>query len=299
MFSGRTQSLKGVASRRPSAFTLIELLVVIAIIAILAAILFPVFAQARGKARQSSCLSNMKQMGLAVMQYTVDYDSTYPLGGTDSWGAWWPTIVQPYVKSLGIFVCPDGNAAKQPYAYLTNPDRPGRGVGIDYAANALWRSLGTSPATFACSGIMCDIQGNTTWKGSIMSTSEADVNLPAASVMIAEKHCDEAGSVGGYSYASVPDGAGNSSNFIGSVFDTNGNLNAGLYGFTTPNNIPNGTRSATAAYPNGRRGAVTARHQNQSNFLFADGHVKSMDPAATNPDPVGQPQNNLWNAVRN
>ncbi len=61
-----------------SAFTLIELLVVIAIIAILAAILFPVFAQARDKARSASCLSNMRQMGLGLMQYVQDYDETYP-----------------------------------------------------------------------------------------------------------------------------------------------------------------------------------------------------------------------------
>jgi prepilin-type N-terminal cleavage/methylation domain-containing protein len=64
--------------RHTNAFTLIELLVVIAIIAILAAILFPVFAQARGKARQSSCLSNEKQIALSLMQYQQDYDETLP-----------------------------------------------------------------------------------------------------------------------------------------------------------------------------------------------------------------------------
>jgi len=70
--------------RNRSAFTLIELIVVIAIIAILAAILFPVFAQAREKARQTSCLSNERQLGLAVIQYVQDYDQTYPPGGKET-----------------------------------------------------------------------------------------------------------------------------------------------------------------------------------------------------------------------
>ena len=68
---------------RKTAFTLIELLVVIAIIAILAAILFPVFAQAREKSRQAVCLSNTKQMGLALSMYTQDFDDRLPMGGHD------------------------------------------------------------------------------------------------------------------------------------------------------------------------------------------------------------------------
>jgi prepilin-type N-terminal cleavage/methylation domain-containing protein len=98
------------------AFTLIELLVVIAIIAILAAILFPVFAQARAKARQTMCLSNTKQIGLGLMQYVQDYDETYPMsryGGPGS-GIFegqtntpsWPILILPYVKNVGVFACP-------------------------------------------------------------------------------------------------------------------------------------------------------------------------------------------------
>ena len=88
------------------AFTLIELLVVIAIIAILAAILFPVFARARENARRSSCLSNLKQIGLGVMQYTQDYDERLPLGIYSTFTTRWSDIIQPYTKSRQIFQCP-------------------------------------------------------------------------------------------------------------------------------------------------------------------------------------------------
>jgi len=112
--------------RRKSGFTLIELLVVIAIIAILAAILFPVFAAAREKARGISCVSNLKQQGIAMLSYSQDYDGAQFLSGSrgahtgdkciDGYStfnsnvrAWidWEDIVMPYVKSDGIFTCPD------------------------------------------------------------------------------------------------------------------------------------------------------------------------------------------------
>ena len=89
-------------------FTLIELLVVIAIIAILAAILFPVFAKVREKARQTSCLSNEKQIGLSILQYVQDYDETFPMAARpthDQNG--WVNSVYPYVKSTSLFSCPD------------------------------------------------------------------------------------------------------------------------------------------------------------------------------------------------
>lgn len=106
-------------NRPGNGFTLIELLVVIAIIAILAAILFPVFARARESARSITCISNQKQLGTAFMMYFQDYDESLPtlVGPTENWScnapnsAWveyggWPVFVHPYVKSGGVYKCP-------------------------------------------------------------------------------------------------------------------------------------------------------------------------------------------------
>ena len=119
--------MKGLTRWR-SAFTLIELLVVIAIIAILAAILFPVFAQARDKARMTACLSNAKQLGTGLMMYVQDYDETYfwqsGWNQVDEWGPgrWgnsfrsytrWPNAHMPYLKNEGIFKCPSDKASNR------------------------------------------------------------------------------------------------------------------------------------------------------------------------------------------
>src|ERR1700689_2711378 len=102
------------SQRLNGGFTLIELLVVIAIIAILAAILFPVFAQAREQARKTSCLSNVKQLNLGCLMYIQDYDETIPLlSGSNPNGTGvvtWQDTVQPYIKNYAICFCPD-NAA--------------------------------------------------------------------------------------------------------------------------------------------------------------------------------------------
>ena len=152
----------GMRRPRPSspslrAFTLIELLVVIAIIAILAAILFPVFAKAREKARQASCASNLKQLGLATLQYVQDNDESWPLyqynnGIPQYWfgrkvGTTWDKsqgLLQPYMKSTQVQKCPS----------WTGANKFGDGNGYGYNAVALG-SDGTGnydPATFALLG---------------------------------------------------------------------------------------------------------------------------------------------------
>lgn len=113
-------------------FTLIELLVVIAIIAILAAILFPVFARARENARRTSCSSNLKQIGLGILQYVQDYDETMP--GHNMQGVQkqvWQDTIQPYVKSDQLFVCPSDSGAKfiSSKGYADRPNGNGGTVG--------------------------------------------------------------------------------------------------------------------------------------------------------------------------
>lgn len=118
-------------------FTLIELLVVIAIIAIVAAILFPVFSQAREKARAAQCLSNLKQVGMAARMYSQDFDEvlvpnylagspiSLSLVGT-AYLQWFPDLLQPYVKNSNVFVCPDWSDI---YTYGRTTFPPGEGAG--------------------------------------------------------------------------------------------------------------------------------------------------------------------------
>lgn len=128
------------APRTIPGFTLIELLVVVAIISILAAILFPVFAAAREKARQSACASNERQLGLAILQYTQDFDETLPCGHANAYGVLgfgWAGQIYPYVKSAGAYECPDdktkavaGPPAQTPISYAYNANISGELMSI-------------------------------------------------------------------------------------------------------------------------------------------------------------------------
>jgi prepilin-type N-terminal cleavage/methylation domain-containing protein len=157
---------------RRKGFTLIELLVVVAIIAILAAILFPVFAQAREKARQTTCASNLRQLGLSAMMYMQDYDDRYVpwYGSHPTNGQGWSSILTPYVKNEQMFTCPsDGIKRSNPKlgkrSYTMNgdwfsPDQ--RGLSRAYTTDK-----GTGPA--------------------IGGYSEAEVEQPAMTIMFCDR----------------------------------------------------------------------------------------------------------------
>lgn len=142
-----SKPLLGQSASRITGFTLIELLVVIAIIALLAAILFPVFGRARENARRSSCQSNLKQIGLGIAQYIQDYDERFPAVWVDGGGGSgnydnaadlaWSTVIQPYLKNPQIYQC---------------PSEPQRGTAIPYLTTGYtdyWynRLLGATPTT--------------------------------------------------------------------------------------------------------------------------------------------------------
>jgi len=277
-----------------SGFTLIELLVVIAIIAILAAILFPVFAQAREKARAISCASNENQIGLAILQYTQDYDETFPIGmewGNPNWGTndiYWTENIQPYIKTFNVYGCPDDPLFA---AYPQGQAHPGIGngwehFGISYAANAYlggWANGGPDGGHNIDYGPM-----GLTGAAWMQNGSETlgKMNQPAGTVLIAEKWAYDTGhapqSLNPYMNAMQ----GGTASVI--TMDTG----------ECCQNIPDGTRGNPNIYETGSNGAVSAHHAGEANFLFVDGHVKSAFPYNTDPDPNNQPQNNEWNGLR-
>jgi prepilin-type N-terminal cleavage/methylation domain-containing protein len=241
-----------------SGFTLIELLVVIAIIAILAAILFPVFAKVREKARQTACLSNMKQIGLGFAQYTQDYDEMMPCGiqqksgpGNDS-GIGWAGQIYPYVKSVGVFTCPDD---------ATKPPANTNFMVISYAMNQYF-DVASGNQPFVASLAQFDSPANTV---ALVEITNAIVN-PNLSPDVSSP---TAGGWPGW----FPAGVG---------------VSPGLPQYATGNmGVPFGNLAGTPF-------AQPARHTLGANYIAADFHAKWIRstlisngaPAATNQTPA-------------
>jgi prepilin-type N-terminal cleavage/methylation domain-containing protein/prepilin-type processing-associated H-X9-DG protein len=233
-------------------FTLIELLVVIAIIAILAAILFPVFAQAREAARKSSCQSNLKQWGNAFMLYIQDYDEVYPHGAYangggiagDYYGTGWAGLCQPYVKNTGIGKCPSDTTTPVINGGVT-------AFPLSYALN------------------MNIAAGNVTGSWSGQATALASMAAPASTVQLLEVS-----------------GSRTPFDLTPEQLQTANQLSA-IAGFGYVYNYPNAQWTQATSYATGWNATANipqifgkGRHGEGANYLLADGHVKFYKPGA-------------------
>jgi prepilin-type N-terminal cleavage/methylation domain-containing protein/prepilin-type processing-associated H-X9-DG protein len=241
-------------------FTLIELLVVIAIIAILAAILFPVFAQAREKARATSCLSNLKQMGLGVFQYNQDYDEREPCGyGYYGGGDGWAEQVYPYVKSANVFLCPDDGSVtpNTGISYGLNANMvPGQQPPVALALNQMHNPSKTV--------LLFEVQNNKYFN---IALSGTPVTGKSSNQNTDQQDSQHGSSAAGY-------GTGSISGTPASYDPNGGNCKDST---ATKDTDDGSTRYATGhmRYSIGPNFiSATGRHNLGSNFLMADTHAK-------------------------
>jgi len=224
-------------------FTLIELLVVIAIIAILAAILFPVFASAREKARQTQCTSNLKQIGLALVQYEQDFDEMTPIDQSGTFAI--TSLIMPYVKSTQAFICPDASPT-----YTAAAGAPGNfgPYGQSYGVND-WYWNYSKAGTCGCWG--------NPW-GDNLSVFTA----PAQTIMFGDATCG--------------DGWGGSKSNDGQTMSDVQATNSPAQLFQNTNAVPTLGDAVLMLSADSTNAWWQARHSQNCVWSFADGHVKSM-----------------------
>lgn len=261
-------------SYRARGFTLIELLVVIAIIAILAAILFPVFAQARESARTTSCLSNVKQMSLGILMYVQDYDEKFvparyttlgperdtpnrPWNATKNEHTDWAMLIYPYVKNTQIFHCPSA------------PD----GADKDSPGNV--NSDRTGATTYIVNNRLTGRWGQGEWGGSDM-IKLAGMSFPATTILLAENSSQgsggsESNEKNGWGWADGHDALLNGQNVAGATDTGNdeADIDTNYAKYNALCTVGNQIDEADWSSP-----APLRRHKNGANYGLGDGHAK-------------------------
>jgi prepilin-type N-terminal cleavage/methylation domain-containing protein len=291
-------------------FTLIELLVVIAIIAILAALLFPVFAQAKLAAKKTQDLSDVKNVTLGSIIYIGDYDDEFPTATTYQYAngfvPGWSTRIAPYLKSLPILRSPIDTGQDNPNDPSSNYSILGPWLSL--AANGLTNYGYDGTNTFV--GVFAPYLS---WAPSSQPvTAQTSITQPSSTIAFSlrlnqdflKNNSDWSDRSGGNRADFQP----TSVFLMDDVNNSSWSLDGA--GFAIAGIIPRGTRTAAAVGitpgvysdkavdPFTKSGTVSAHYSNQSVFSYTDGHAKTVNPASTNPDPVHQPQANQWVANR-